>query len=244
MRAAAAVVALAAGAALGDMTWEQAQCAIADKRVAFFGDSLSRYCYFGFNTFMATGEVRDHEFKGSMGDGENSDDYDTLDYWNDNGVVSDSSGHRMHLTKDFGAIGARTEYYFIQNVWYDDVDDTTLEESVEIGNGADNEGTIAEIVDGDETLRSVSAALDADVVVFNMGWWVLKAKYVDFYCGVDWDDACADWYRHMMELVVDNLLAVDGRVGVFRGAALADRGAALADRGARSPEPGARPAVK
>ena len=211
----AARAALLVASVRASMTWEEAQCVVAGRRIAFFGDSLSRFCYFGFNTFLATGEVRDHEFDVSEGDGENSNDYDSFDTWNDNGLVSDGKNHRMHLRKDFAAYGAHTEYYFIQNVWYDDLDDTPLEADVEIGD-ADNEGFIADIVAGDETIRSISLDLDADVVVFNMGWWVLKHKYVDYDCGEKWDSKCADWYEEMMDLVVENLLVADGRVGVYR----------------------------
>ena len=211
----AARAALLVASVRASMTWEEAQCVVAGRRIAFFGDSLSRFCYFGFNTFLATGEVRDHEFDVSEGDGENSNDYDSFDTWNDNGLVSDGKNHRMHLRKDFAEYGAHTEYYFIQNVWYDDLDDTPLEADVEIGD-ADNEGFIADIVAGDETIRSISLDLDADVVVFNMGWWVLKHKYVDYDCGEKWDSKCADWYEEMMELVVENLLVADGRVGVYR----------------------------
>ena len=211
----AARVALLVANVRASMTWEEAQCVVAGRRIAFFGDSLSRFCYFGFNTFLATGEVRDHEFDVSEGDGENSNDYDSFDTWNDNGLVSDGKNHRMHLRKDFAEYGAHTEYYFIQNVWYDDLDDTPLEADVEIGD-ADNEGFIADIVAGDETIRSIALDLDADVVVFNMGWWVLKHKYVDYDCGEKWDSKCADWYEEMMDLVVENLLVADGRVGVYR----------------------------
>ncbi|KAH8069512.1 N2-acetyl-L-ornithine:2-oxoglutarate 5-aminotransferase [Aureococcus anophagefferens] len=211
----AARAALLVASVRASMTWEEAQCVVAGRRIAFFGDSLSRFCYFGFNTFLATGEVRDHEFDVSEGDGENSNDYDSFDTWNDNGLVSDGKNHRMHLRKDFAEYGAHTEYYFIQNVWYDDLDDTPLEADVEIGD-ADNEGFIADIVAGDETIRSISLDLDADVVVFNMGWWVLKHKYVDYDCGEKWDSKCADWYEEMMDLVVENLLVADGRVGVYR----------------------------
>ena len=122
----AARAALLVASVRASMTWEEAQCVVAGRRIAFFGDSLSRFCYFGFNTFLATGEVRDHEFDVSEGDGENSNDYDSFDTWNDNGLVSDGKNHRMHLRKDFAEYGAHTEYYFIQNVWYDDLDDTPL----------------------------------------------------------------------------------------------------------------------
>ena len=97
----------------------------------------------------------------------------------------------------------------------DDRGTKRAEDSVEIGD-ADNEGFIADIVAGDETIRSIALDLDADVVVFNMGWWVLKHKYVDYDCGEKWDSKCADWYEEMMDLVVENLLVADGRVGVYR----------------------------
>ena len=35
------------------------QCVLDGKTITFFGDSISRYCYFGFNTFLETGELRE-----------------------------------------------------------------------------------------------------------------------------------------------------------------------------------------
>ena len=88
--------------ALGAITGEEAQCIVDGKTTVFFGDSLTRYCYYEFNTFIATGEVRDHELGGASGDGKWSDDYDTWEEWTEKGVCGAGGKHRRHIWKDFG----------------------------------------------------------------------------------------------------------------------------------------------
>ena len=106
-----------AAVAVGEITHDEATCILRDTKLAVFGDSLSRFCMFGLNTFLATGALRDHPFDVSGGDGEGSDDYDGRREWNENGIISGKKSHRMHLWKDFADHGIRTDYYFIQHAY-------------------------------------------------------------------------------------------------------------------------------
>ena len=57
-------------AAAASMTHDEALCAVGNAKVSFFGDSLTRFCYYEFNSFLSTGELRDNFQDGdSSGDG-------------------------------------------------------------------------------------------------------------------------------------------------------------------------------
>ncbi|KAH8086706.1 N2-acetyl-L-ornithine:2-oxoglutarate 5-aminotransferase [Aureococcus anophagefferens] len=131
-------------AAATGVTHDEARCILKDQRVAFFGDSLSRYCFFGMNVWLETGALRAEEFAGKWGvEGE---DYDCCQgqQWTDDEQDCDAgSGHRMYLYKDFDDINARTSFYFITSVWFDD-------------------------------LADLADTLEADTIVYNQGWWQLK----------------------------------------------------------------------
>ncbi|KAH8059385.1 N2-acetyl-L-ornithine:2-oxoglutarate 5-aminotransferase [Aureococcus anophagefferens] len=131
-------------AAATGVTHDEARCILKDQRVAFFGDSLSRYCFFGMNVWLETGALRAEEFAGKWGvEGE---DYDCCQgqQWTDDEQDCDAgSGHRMYLYKDFEDINARTSFYFIASVWFDD-------------------------------LADLAGTLEADTIVYNQGWWQLK----------------------------------------------------------------------
>ena len=80
---------------------------------------------------MAKGELRADEFssKQSMGAGPGSGDYDGIESWNDEGILTDQATQRQHAWKtfsdgDFDTRPIETEFYFIQHVWWDDADDT------------------------------------------------------------------------------------------------------------------------
>ena len=87
------VAAAAAVIAAGDdhMTWSQASCVLEGRKLAYFGDSQSRFCYYGLNAFLGTGALRSREFSdaddGNLGDGPGSDDYDGVESWNANGLL-------------------------------------------------------------------------------------------------------------------------------------------------------------
>jgi len=131
-------------AAATGVTHDEARCILKDQRVAFFGDSLSRYCFFGMNVWLETGALRAEEFAGKWG--VEGYDYDCCQgqQWTDDEQDCDAgSGHRMYLYKDFGDINARTSFYFIASVWFDD-------------------------------LADLAGTLEADTIVYNQGWWQLK----------------------------------------------------------------------
>ncbi|KAH8054047.1 N2-acetyl-L-ornithine:2-oxoglutarate 5-aminotransferase [Aureococcus anophagefferens] len=192
------------------ITWEEAKCVLRGQKVTFFGDSLTRYCFFGLNNFLATGELRADEFssKQSMGAGPGSGDYDGIESWNAEGILTDQATQRQHAWKtfsdgDFDTRPIETEFYFIQHVWWDDADDTPQEADTPIGSKGH---TLADQVAGDATLADVAATLEADVVVYNMGWWQLLKSYSAYE------------YDATLARVVDELLDVDGRLGIYRTA--------------------------
>ena len=215
-----ALAAIALAGADAAITWEEAKCVLRGQKVTFFGDSLTRYCFFGLNNFLATGELRADEFssKQSMGAGPGSGDYDGIESWNDEGILTDQATQRQHAWKtfsdgDFDTRPIETEFYFIQHVWWDDADDTPAEADTPIGSKGH---TLADQVAGDATLADVAATLEADVVVYNMGWWQLLKSYSAYECGKGFDAECEAWYDATLARVVDELLDVDGRLGIYR----------------------------
>ena len=203
--AAAAVI----SAADDHMTWSQASCVLKGRKLAYFGDSQSRFCYYGLNAFLGTGALRSREFSdaddGNLGDGPGSDDYDGVESWNANGLLRPQAAHRMHAWATFDDF--RTDYWFIQGVWWDGQDETAV--------GRDG-FAIRDVVRNDTTLADVARTLDADYVVYNMGWWQLLDGFTDYKCGRgaasrgrddasrdagttatrrrrDWSDACEAW---------------------------------------------------
>ena len=92
---------LVMGLVSGSMTWEEAHCVLDGQKVTFVGDSLSRYCYFGLNTFLATGELRSEDFSSPGGYGPGSSDYDSVEFWNERGILTDRGSQRMHAWKEF-----------------------------------------------------------------------------------------------------------------------------------------------
>ncbi|KAH8058424.1 hypothetical protein JL722_6287 [Aureococcus anophagefferens] len=198
MRWVAWAAALPLVARAGTITADEARCIVDGKTTIFFGDSLTRFCYYEFNTFLSTGAVRDHELGASSGDGRWSDDYDDWEEWTEEGICGAGGKHRRRIWMDLDET-TRTEFYFINNVWY-------AEEDMD--------------KDGDTSLADVAeVAKDAaDVVVYNMGWWQLKDCWEDYMCGAEgFDETCAAWYEGMMQEVLDNLLAFDDDVvGIYR----------------------------
>mmetsp|Transcript_16317 Transcript_16317/g.53142 ORF Transcript_16317/g.53142 Transcript_16317/m.53142 type:complete len:123 (+) Transcript_16317:49-417(+) len=114
--------ALMAAVALGDegddMTWEEARCIMTNKRMVFLGDSIQRYCAFGFNYWLEEGELPDEEYDSDKW-GKNDQDYDERrgQTWTDYSPITDRTHHRAWVYKNFDDINAYTEFYFIQNVW-------------------------------------------------------------------------------------------------------------------------------
>ncbi|KAH8066885.1 N2-acetyl-L-ornithine:2-oxoglutarate 5-aminotransferase [Aureococcus anophagefferens] len=108
-------------AAATGVTHDEARCILKDQRVAFFGDSLSRYCFFGMNVWLETGALRAEEFAGKWG--VEGYDYDCCQeqQWTDDEQDCDAgSGHRMYLYKDFDDINALLRS---ASVWFDDLAD-------------------------------------------------------------------------------------------------------------------------
>ena len=121
LRATRLALALAIAASV---THDEAMCIIRDQRIAFFGDSLSRYCFFGMNAWLKTGALRDEEFDDKWGD--EGLDYDCCEdqqWTSDKQDCNAGSGHRMYLYADFEEVHARTSFYFIASTWFDDLAD-------------------------------------------------------------------------------------------------------------------------
>ncbi|KAH8046408.1 N2-acetyl-L-ornithine:2-oxoglutarate 5-aminotransferase [Aureococcus anophagefferens] len=214
-----ALAAIALAGADAAITWEEAKCVLRGQKVTFFGDSLTRYCFFGLNNFLATGELRADEFssKQSMGAGRAAATT-TASKLERQGILTDQATQRQHAWKtfsdgDFDTRPIETEFYFIQHVWWDDADDTPQEADTPIGSKGH---TLADQVAGDATLADVAATLEADVVVYNMGWWQLLKSYSAYECGKGFDAECEAWYDATLARVVDELLDVDGRLGIYR----------------------------
>ena len=117
MRWVAWAAALPLVARAGTITADEARCIVDGKTTIFFGDSLTRFCYYEFNTFLSTGAVRDHELGASSGDGRWSDDYDDWEEWTEEGICGAGGKHRRRIWMDLDET-TRTEFYFINNVWY------------------------------------------------------------------------------------------------------------------------------
>ena len=124
--------------------------------------------------------------------------YDDWEEWTEEGICGAGGKHRRRIWMDLDET-TRTEFYFINNVWY-------AEEDMD--------------KDGDTSLADVAEVVKdaADVVVYNMGWWQLKDCWEDYMCGAEgFDETCAAWYEGMMQEVLDNLLAFDDDVvGIYR----------------------------
>ncbi|KAJ1451908.1 hypothetical protein M885DRAFT_528300 [Pelagophyceae sp. CCMP2097] len=175
------------------VTHDEAMCIVGDRKITFMGDSLSRYCYFGFNYFMETGDLRPDPFndQGSEGYGSDSPDYDTLDQWTEFGRFGSSINHRQHFTKQFDDF--QSEYYFVQNAWYGS--ETTEEK---------------------KSFEDIADRLEDDqIVVFNTGWWHLKDTQKPgpgWFCGIDWSDDCEEDYIYRMGKTINTILQKTSKI--------------------------------
>ena len=59
----AASVVGAAKKAEGDISWEEAQCIMEDRKLIFVGDSNTRYWSYVFAVFLETGDLRDDDYE-------------------------------------------------------------------------------------------------------------------------------------------------------------------------------------
>lgn len=191
MKGVGPVLACWLASAAADISADEAKCILKDKKITFFGDSISRYCYFGFNSFLDTGKLRKKEFDDAEGFGKGSSDYDTFDFWTKWGRYGENGkcceNHRQHFTKEFSDF--ETEYYFIQNAWFDE-DET----------------------DGAKSLEDLADEIDSNIIVYNTGWWHLKDRdglknEEDMYCGDKWDSDCEKDYKKRIGEVIDNLFS-------------------------------------
>ncbi|KAJ1448519.1 hypothetical protein M885DRAFT_139381 [Pelagophyceae sp. CCMP2097] len=146
------------------ISYLEAQCMFAGKKIAFVGDSVTRFHYFSFNRFISAGHLGPPLKKQVWARGEGSEDYDTADRWTDAGG---SASHQQHFTKttavDDAARSAagldnstiETQFWFLQD-WHK--------------------------VQADALPLFDSIAAWADVLIFNVGWWELKVcNGLDFY---------------------------------------------------------------
>lgn len=180
------------------VTHEEAQCIMRGKRLAFFGDSVTRYCYFGFNYWLEVGDVPDDEYDSSSGN--NDEDYDRglVDRtWTDFHVSDmDSASHRQHFAKEFDDLDdAYTEFYFVQDAYYDS--DTT---------------------DGDESIEDLADVVkEYDYIAYNTGIWNLKEAndLTDDYCGEEWSGECEDHWEDMFSSLQSEMWS-DGAAVVWR----------------------------
>jgi len=161
--------------AYGAVSWDQAKCMLRNRKIAFVGDSNTRFHFFTFNVFLDSGLLRSGPYRK---DGEAPPDYDHATRkrtWTDWKARSPRSDHRSHFTKSFDSLGTTSDFYFAQTTWF-----------------------------GDDVTRSKNMADLAkdlkgyDLVVFNSGWWDLKpwneTKRGYVACGDDWTAACATSY--------------------------------------------------
>ncbi|KAJ8603816.1 hypothetical protein CTAYLR_000243 [Chrysophaeum taylorii] len=192
------VALLAARRVAGEISHEDAQCIMRGKTMAFFGDSITRYCYFGFNYWLETGEVPSEEYDSSFGD--NDEDYDrnrVTTPWTDWYISDMSNGKwRQRFAKVFDDLDdAYTEFYFIQDAYYDS-DDT------------DGETSVADLA---------STVKGYDYIAYNTGIWNLKEKndLTSDYCGEDWTDECEEHWEDMFDDLEDEMWS-DGATVVWR----------------------------
>ena len=186
MRAVHLLCVAAVAAAVDEVSWDEAKCVMQGKSIAFMGDSISRNCYYVFNKFLDTGEKYDidDDYEKMGEDGDHDDDSEWTD-WERFSFVKES--HRCYFKKDFDAIDATSEFWFLQKAW-SDRSDTDGEQSV-----ADIAGDVAK----------------ADIAVINSGWWDLKEDDdADRYCGDDFGkDDCEKDYKASLQKLVDNILS-------------------------------------
>ena len=186
MRAVNLLCVAAVASAADEVSWDEAKCVMQGKSIAFMGDSISRNCFYVFNKFVDTGEMYDidDDYEKMGEDGDYDDDSEWTD-WERFSFVKES--HRCYFKKDFDAIDATSEFWFLQKAW-SDRSDTDGEQSV-----ADIAGDVAK----------------ADIAVINSGWWDLKEDDdADRYCGDDFGkDDCEKDYKASLEKLVDNILS-------------------------------------
>lgn len=173
------------------VTVDEAMCILENRHLVFLGDSVTRFCFFGLNTWLETGELV--EFDDDWGA---DTDYDDAEEWTDWKRYSGASAkHQTRFSKDLGR-GARTSFYFLQAAWCDD-DDTGGETSLE--------DIAGDVVD------------EADIILYHHGWWELKAEVGGALCGETFTDDCEDDFRDRVEAAADEILTRDdGVVSILR----------------------------
>mmetsp|Transcript_22047 Transcript_22047/g.26535 ORF Transcript_22047/g.26535 Transcript_22047/m.26535 type:complete len:863 (+) Transcript_22047:73-2661(+) len=126
-----------------EVSHDDAKCILENKKIVFLGDSITRFCTFGFNVWLETGELPDEEYKNKWGNSNKDFDCCESQKWTDDAPISSNGAHKQWFWKEFDDINARTDFYFIQGAWYDAMEDLENELS------------------------------DYDIIVFNAGLWVL-----------------------------------------------------------------------
>jgi len=210
-------IAAVAGEAEGPVSWAQAKCIMDGREMYFYGDSNTRFHFYTFNVFLATGELRTcgYDKWGCPGSDYNSDEKNQ--YWTGPYGRSTDGSHLMHMCKDFDSIDAKTCYWFIQTTWFDD-DETS-----------------------DTNMDDLADDVEGKIVVYNSLWWDLKSWGEDDrgydQCGNDWTDDCEDAYTEDLETVVEKMLK-PAAAAVFRDSSCCGDFTSDRDKGAESVEIG------
>ena len=111
---------------------DEAFCLLAHApRIAFLGDSLTRFHFFTLNEWLSTGKLQTHLYS-KWGNGDGSIHYDTSDRW----THTSSSKHAQHFKKtipltsraqamcgdDLGVTEIETEYWFLADWHHVEID--------------------------------------------------------------------------------------------------------------------------
>lgn len=159
----------------------EAECIMNGKTVAFFGDSITRYCFFGFNYWLDTGNIPPDEYDSDTGNyDEDYDDGLVDNTWTEWHLDAFSNRrHRQWFAKNFPNLNnAYTEFRFIQDAYYDN-----------------------SVTGSDVSIKDVADIVkDYDYIIYNTGLWNLKEKndLIDDYCGGEWTSDCSDYWASML----------------------------------------------
>lgn len=167
---------------------DEAFCLLAHvPRIAFIGDSLTRFHFFTLNEWLSTGHLQTH-LSSKWGNGEHSIHYDTSDRW----THTTSSKHAQHFKKSIpltpralqfcgdqlGVSAIETEFWFLSDWHHVQADAVPLFEA--------------------------TVAPWASMVIANSGWWELKACPCEQAYARD--ASCRSNYRGVLDTYAWSLL--------------------------------------
>ena len=179
----------------GEVSWAEAKCMLRKRRIAFLGDSNSRFHWMTFNWFLETGKLRvprgsgRYDKRGHSGPPDYDEGYRSM--WTDDyrSERYQDAAHRQYLKRTFSDLGTTSEFFFLQRTWSDDV------------------AELAQKLEG------------YDVVVVNSAWWDLKPwreKNFD-ECGRNWTADCERAYAFDTNKLMRHVLAT-AKAGIWREA--------------------------